>query len=167
MRPLTPPLRPPSSPRRPSPPASSLATGELPWAPSRSDLENCRRLTFHLSPKISKSWEFYSTCSCSLHNNSLHIAPFRVCNISKCSSRDALHFVPVQHVHLSSSWCPNVWCKSASCCYLLLIIRTCGFVIFVAFNLCILWAWDLHATGKMGMRFTEVYAMYFFDLCGD
>ena len=36
--------------------------------------------------------------------------------------------------------CPNLWCKSAICCYLLLLIRTWG---FVAFDVCILWAWAL------------------------
>ena len=35
-------------------------------------------------------------------------------------------------------------CKRASCCYLLVLIRTWRFVIFVPFNLCILWAWALH-----------------------
>ena len=87
---------------------------------------------------------FDITCTCSSWHNSLYIAPFHACNISKCSPRDALHFVQLHHVHLRPYWCPNLWCKSASCCCLLLLSRTWRFVIFVSFNLCILWAWALH-----------------------
>ena len=71
-------------------------------------------------------------------------APFCACNISKCLLWDALHFLPVCHVCLSSSWCPNHWCKSAIKCSLQLLIRLRWFVIFVAFDVCILWAWSLH-----------------------
>ena len=34
--------------------------------------------------------------------------------------RDILHFVPLCHVHLSPSWCQNLWCK----CYMLLTAVT-------------------------------------------
>ena len=75
---------------------------------------------------------------------SFHTAPFCVHDISKCSSWDALNFVPLCHARLSSYWCPNLWCKSAIWCLLLLLIRTWWFIIFVAFDVCILWAWALH-----------------------
>ncbi|KAF7070132.1 hypothetical protein CFC21_075684, partial [Triticum aestivum] len=42
---------------------------------------------------------YFSTCTCSTLHNSLHIGPFRACNMSNCSPRDALHFFKLHHVH--------------------------------------------------------------------
>ena len=86
---------------------------------------------------------------CSSHHISLHTALFHAHDISKCSSRDSLHFVPLYHARLSPCWCPNLWCKSAIWCLLLLLIRTWWFVIFVAFDVCILWAWALQVFWSM------------------
>ena len=77
------------------------------------------------------------------------IAPFCMHDMSKCSLRDALHFVPLCHSCLSSSWCHFHWCKSAIWCLLLLLIRTWCFVIFVAIDVCILWVWALHVFWSM------------------
>ena len=83
-------------------------------------------------------------CTCLTCYNFLLVAPFCMHDISKCSLWDALYFVPLWHACLSSSWCPNIWCKNAIWCFLLLLIRTWGFVIIVAFDVCILWAWAPH-----------------------
>ena len=61
--------------------------------------------------------------------------------LSSCS----MLFSCSEHYYLMpKSWCPNLCCKSAICCYLLVLSRTWRFVFFVSFNLCILWAWSLH-----------------------
>ena len=88
-------------------------------------------------------------CPYSSHHNSSSVAPFWACSISKCSSQDALHFVPLWHAHLSPSRCLNLWCKSAIWCLLLLLIRTWCFVIFVAFDAWIFWAWALQVFWSM------------------
>ena len=80
---------------------------------------------------------------------SMHTAPFRACNMSNCSSQRVLHFIPLHHVHLSSSWCLNHRCKSASWCCLLSVNRTCSFVIFAMIDVCILWGWCLHVFWSM------------------
>ena len=116
---------------------------------------------------FSKSCDFYKICPCSSHHNSLHIASFRACNISKCSSRDALHFVTLHHIHFSPSWCPNLWCKSVSCCYLLLLTRTWWFAIFLHL-ICAFYGHELYMCFVVCHAiFPGMYAMYLFDLCGD
>ena len=126
---------------------AELATGAaavfLSFAASASVARNPR--SGEVKPrKSSKSWSYHIMLLCSSHYISLHTASFCVHDISKCSPRDSLHFVPLCHARLSSSWCPNLWCKSAIWFLLLLLIRTWCFVIFVAFDVCILWAWALH-----------------------
>ena len=79
----------------------------------------------------------------------MHTAPFCVCNMSNYSSRRVLHFIPLHHVHLSSSWCLNHCCKSASWCCLLCVNRTCSFVIFAMFDVLILWGWCLYVFWTM------------------
>ena len=86
---------------------------------------------------------------CSSHHISMHAPPFRACNMSNCASRWVLHFIPLHHVYLSSSWCPNHRCKSAIWCCLLSVNRTCSFVIFAMFDLCILWGSCLHVCWTM------------------
>ena len=73
------------------------------------------------------------------------VAPFHACNMSNCSPQRVINFIPLHHVHLSSSWCLNHHCKSAIWCCLLSVNRTCSFVIFAMFDVCILWGWCLHA----------------------
>ena len=75
---------------------------------------------------------------------SVHVAPFRACNMTNCPSRRVCHFIPLHHIHLRSSWCLNHRCKSASFCFLLSVIRTSSFVIFAMIDVCILWGWFLH-----------------------
>ena len=60
-----------------------------------------------------KSPDLHIFMTYSLYHNFASVAPFWACSISNCSSRCALHFIPLHHVHLSSSWCPKCCCKSA------------------------------------------------------
>ena len=86
---------------------------------------------------------------CSSWHISLHTAPFHAHDISKCSPGDALHFVPLCHVYLSSYWCLKHRYRSAIWWLLLSVNRTWCFVIFVAFDVCLLWAWSLHVFWTM------------------
>ena len=81
---------------------------------------------------------------CSAHCISPSVAPFCACNMSNCSSQRVLQFIPLHHVHLSSYWCLNLWCKSASWCCLLYINRTSSFVIFAMIDVSTLWGWCPH-----------------------
>ena len=86
---------------------------------------------------------------CWSHHISMHTSPFCACNMSNCSSQRVLHFIPLHHVHLSSSSCLNLRCKSAIWCCLLSVNRTCSFVIFAMIDVCILWGWCLHVFWSM------------------
>ena len=86
---------------------------------------------------------------CSAHCISPSVAPFCACNMSNCSSQRVLQFIPLHHVHLRTSWCLNHRCKSASWCCRLSVNRTCTFVIFAMFDVCILWGSCLHVFWSM------------------
>ena len=97
-------------------------------------------------PKFQIS-DIFIPCSC--HHISASVAPFRVCNMSNCSPRRVHHSIPLHHIHLSSYWCMNHHCKSASWCFLLSVIKTSSFVIFAMIDVCILWGWCLHVFWTM------------------
>ena len=106
-------------------------------------------------------------CSCSSHHNSLHIALFRACNISKCSSRDALHCVPLCHAHLSPLDAQISGARvlyDVYCWYL----SELGVLLFLLHLMCASYGHELYRCFDLCHAiFTEVYAMYFCDLCGD
>ena len=75
----------------PSPPS--------PASPAPANLVS-RTSTVSLTPEnIPKSPVFINMCACSTVCNVMHVTPSRACNMSNCSSRDALHFVQLHHVH--------------------------------------------------------------------
>ena len=96
----TPPLRPPPpSPAGPSPPparAGELERPRLEPPPIRSGQREGLTRTPLFFPKSVIS---ISKCLCSRCRNFVHVAPIRAYNMSNCSSRDALHFVQLHHVH--------------------------------------------------------------------
>ena len=79
----------------------------------------------------------------------VHVHPMVVYDIWNCSSQSAIHLILLWNACLSSSWCPNHWCKSAIKCLLLLLSRLWWFVIFATFDVCFIWAWALHVFWSM------------------
>ena len=109
----------PSPVRRPGRPPSSTASGRRPSSPrppprrllfprerapstsslarSRSSRPSQRKVDFSRADFLVIFC--YMMCLCSYSRNLVHVAPIRAYNKSNCSSRDALQFVQLHHVH--------------------------------------------------------------------